>query len=555
MKLNQDTRSLLAVGLSVGVFVLWYAFLSPKPPKPALQEVAAVTAQVAAPATTIPTQVAAAQSSLPAQTSTSASLVADPQATTPVKLSTFESELWKVVLTNDGAVPLSWEMKKYKEGKPPAEKQINLVSEANPPLLQKLSFTVIPERPRFTVHSESENEIVYVWQNNEVQITKTYRFDPNKYQLDLILGVKNLGKNPVQGTVSLDWKYQNGKQEKGGFLSFLKGPKNEHQPIFDINNKVEREAGVNKIGRLLWSGVEDRYFIAAIVPREASDAASVATQMIPSQDGGRIVGAVATEPLPAIIPGSEVVQTFALYVGPKQMESLKAVGANLDKAIDHGWFSVIALPILYLLKFFYGLVHNWGVAIILLTLFVKLLLHPLTKHSMKSMKAMQKIQPQMKALREKYKNDRERLNMETMQLFKTNKVNPMGGCLPMLLQFPIYIALYRVLWSSIELYRSPFFWFYRDLSAPDPTFVMPILLGVFMWLQQKFTPSASMDPQQAKMMQIMPIMFTAFMLFLPSGLVLYILVNTLTSVLQQWMSNNDIRFRDLMRGKFKKASA
>ena len=551
MKMNQDTRSLLAVGLSVGVFVLWYAFFSPKHQKPATTDAPVAASTVT---TTNNSSVAPAVAQAPASVTTS-SLVADPQGTVPVKTTTFESDLWKVVLTNDGAVPLSWEMKKYKTGQKTNEKLVNLVSDANPPLLQKLSFAVIPERPRFIIQSATENEIVYVWRNNDLQITKTYRFDPAKYQLDLFVGVKNLSNSPVQGNVSLDWKYQNGKPEKRGILGFLKGPSNEHQPIFDLNNKVERETGANKNGRLLWSGVEDRYFIAAIVPRESSDAASVVTQVMATQDGGRIVGSVASEPLPAILPGSEVVQTYALYVGPKQMESLKAVGANLDKAIDHGWFSVIALPILYLLKFFYGLVHNWGVAIILLTLFVKLLLHPLTKHSMKSMKAMQKIQPQMKAIREKYKNDRERLNIETMQLFKANKVNPMGGCLPMLLQFPIYIALYRVLWSSIELYRSPFFWFYRDLSAPDPTFVMPILLGVFMWLQQKFTPSASIDPQQAKMMQIMPIMFTAFMLFLPSGLVLYILVNTLTSVLQQWMSNNDINYRDLLRGRFKKAAA
>jgi YidC/Oxa1 family membrane protein insertase len=145
--------------------------------------------------------------------------------------------------------------------------------------------------------------------------------------------------------------------------------------------------------------------------------------------------------------------------------------------------------------------------------------------------------------------------METMQLFRANKVNPMGGCLPMLLQLPIYIALYKVLWNSIELYRAPFFWFYKDLSAPDPTFVMPVLMGVAMWFQQKLTPSATADPMQAKMMQIMPVMFTAFMLFLPAGLVLYIFVNTIMGVAQQWMMNKDLRLRDVLRGRFSKAGA
>jgi YidC/Oxa1 family membrane protein insertase len=204
------------------------------------------------------------------------------------------------------------------------------------------------------------------------------------------------------------------------------------------------------------------------------------------------------------------------------------------------------------MRFCHKLIHNWGIAIIILTVFVKLLLNPLTRHSMKSMKAMQMLQPRLKELKERYKNDKERLNMETMHLFRAHKVNPMGGCLPMLLQLPIYIALYKVLWNSIELYRAPFFWFYRDLSAPDPFFIMPIILGVAMWLQQKLTPSATADPAQAKAMQIMPIMFTAFMLFLPAGLVLYILINTVMGVLQQWMMNKDIRLRDLV---FKKAAA
>ena len=168
------------------------------------------------------------------------------------------------------------------------------------------------------------------------------------------------------------------------------------------------------------------------------------------------------------------------------------------------------------------------------------------------MKAMQQLQPRLKKLQEKYKDDKARLNQETMQLFKTHGANPAGGCLPMLLQFPVYIALYRVLWNSIELYHAPFFWFYKDLAAPDPYYITPVLLGLFMVLQQKLMPSASADPAQKKMMMLMPVMFAGFMLFLPMGLVLYILVNTVTSVAQQYLYNNDIRLRDAIRGKFPK---
>ena len=189
-------------------------------------------------------------------------------------------------------------------------------------------------------------------------------------------------------------------------------------------------------------------------------------------------------------------------------------------------------------------------AILLLTIFVKVLMNPLTIKSMKQMKEMQRLQPRLAELKEKFKNDKQRLNMETMQLFKSHKVNPMGGCLPMLLQMPIYISLYKVLYNSIEIYHAPFFGFYKDLSAPDPWFILPILLGVSMVLQQKMTPSPSADPAQQQMMMLMPVMFTAFMLFLPLGLVLYIFVNTAMSVTQQWMYRKDIRWRDILRGRF-----
>ena len=164
------------------------------------------------------------------------------------------------------------------------------------------------------------------------------------------------------------------------------------------------------------------------------------------------------------------------------------------------------------------------------------------------MKAMQKLQPQLKELQKKYKGDKKKIQEETMRLFQTHKANPMGGCLPMLLQFPIYIALYKVLWNSTELYHVPFL-YYPDLSASDPYFITPVLMGVFMFLQQRMMPSTSADPTQQKMMMIMPVMFTVFMLFLPVGLVLYILISTAAGVIQQVMYNNNIRVRDLVRGK------
>ncbi|MCC7404683.1 MAG: membrane protein insertase YidC [Bdellovibrionales bacterium] len=222
-------------------------------------------------------------------------------------------------------------------------------------------------------------------------------------------------------------------------------------------------------------------------------------------------------------------QTFA---GPKSFSLLEKIDPELAQIVNFGMFSWIAKHILTLMKWFFSLVGNWGIAIIILTIIVRVFVLPFAVMSYKSMKNMQAIQPQIKALREKYGEDKARLNQEMMVLMKTHKVNPLGGCLPMLLQFPIFIALYQVLGQSIELYQAPFGLWIPDLSLKDPFYILPVLMGVTMFIQQKITPN-TMDPAQAKVLMFMPIVFTFFMLSLPSGLTLYIFVSTLFGILQQ----------------------
>lgn len=225
---------------------------------------------------------------------------------------------------------------------------------------------------------------------------------------------------------------------------------------------------------------------------------------------------------------------FDLYVGPKDINLLKKAEVGLEDSIDFWIVGILSKPMLQVLKWCYSLFPSWTLAIILLTILVKVLLLPLTQKSFGQMQRMSALKPQMDEVREKYGKDKARLNQEMMNLYKREKVNPLGGCLPMLLQMPIWIALYRTIYSSAELYQAPMGLWIQDLSAPDPFFVMPLLLGGLMFLQQKMTPTAT-DSQQAKMMlYIMPVMFTVFMLFLPAGLNLYILVNTLLSLVQQY---------------------
>ncbi|MFH1222947.1 MAG: membrane protein insertase YidC [Pseudomonadota bacterium] len=279
-----------------------------------------------------------------------------------------------------------------------------------------------------------------------------------------------------------------------------------------------------------WIGVTDRYFLFSVIT--------------PKNDGlftDVVIRAGKENPVTLAdfsLTGKNGVFEYTLFMGPKDVTDLRKVDPTLADSIDYGWFTVISVPMLELMKFFYKVIPNYGVAILLLTLLVRLIMFPLQHKSMKSMKKMQELQPHIKALQEKYKGDKAKVNSEMMQFMKTHKVNPMSGCLPMLLQLPVFIALYNVLASSVELYHAPFIFWLHDLSIKDPYYVMPILMGIMMFLQQKMTPNPTMDPTQAKMMLYMlPVIFTVFMVSLPSGLTLYIMFSTLLGILQQHFMN------------------
>jgi YidC/Oxa1 family membrane protein insertase len=241
-----------------------------------------------------------------------------------------------------------------------------------------------------------------------------------------------------------------------------------------------------------------------------------------------------------VIPsGQSGLFNYSLYLGPKDYSLLKAQNLGLENAIDFSRFRLLtwlAILLLTILKFLFGYVHNYGVAIIILTILIKVIFWPLGNKSYKSMKEMQKLQPKMAALREKYKDDKARLNQETMALYKAHKVNPLGGCLPMVAQIPVFFGLYNALLYAIELRHSPFFWWIQDLSAKDPYYITPIIMGATMFLQQKMTPSGG-DPTQAKIMLFMPIIFTFMFLNFPSGLVIYWLFNNIISIGQQMHIN------------------
>nr|WP_295901229.1 membrane protein insertase YidC [uncultured Bdellovibrio sp.] len=314
-------------------------------------------------------------------------------------------------------------------------------------------------------------------------------------------------------------------------------PSYEHQDFFVIHNGGKHETvnfsgAKENISKDFTStsilSVSSQYFAAAILDK---------SDIIPDVKVASSVNdktALAELVYKPVQVKPEMNFSEVLYAGPKSIDALKAVDPELANIIDFGFFGFIARPLLYVMKACHSVVGNWGLAIIMLTLLVRLCVLPFNIMSFKSMKAMQKVQPIIQSLREKYKDDPMRLNQEMMAVMKQNGANPVGGCLPMLLQIPVFFALYRVIGSSIELYNSPFAGWIHDLSAHDPFYVLPILMAVFMFIQQKITPS-TMDPTQAKIMAFLPVVFSLFMLQLPSGLTLYMVVSTLFGIIQQYL--------------------
>jgi YidC/Oxa1 family membrane protein insertase len=304
-------------------------------------------------------------------------------------------------------------------------------------------------------------------------------------------------------------------------------------------------------GNVAWAALADTYFAAVLLPQEP-----VANAVIVRQVQEQTLEVGVRTPLSP----EQAVQNVRVYVGPKQQYILTTVEPSLDKLIDLGFFSPLARPMMQLLQLINGIVHNYGITIILVTILIKILFWPLTQKSYKSMRAMQQLQPKMQELQVIYKEDRQGLNRAMMQLYRENKVNPMGGCLPMVIQIPFFFAFYNALLYSIEMRHAPFicwepnlFWVGRgicDLSVHDPSYITPLLMGVTMFIQQRMTPTTG-DPTQAKVMQFMPLIFIFFFINAPAGLVIYWLVQNVLGIGQQMLVN---RSRQLEATKAETAS-
>ena len=383
------------------------------------------------------------------------------------------------------------------------------------------------------MNSREKQQLVFSRSQGNVKIEKIFTFDPAAYTVALEVKVHNLTSFPITQVPTINWfqyvdpgKVDDSYGHEGPAVSV--GDSIERQEVKKLNSKSTLGPNV------LWSAYESKYFIASLIPENPS-----LTNVVMTRDETNMVS-VATKGRKEVIPGGQnSVFSYSLYLGPKQYDLLRTLGVGLENAIDFGWFKWLAIPALYILNFLFSFVHNYGIAIIILTTIIKIIFWPLGNMSYKSMNEMKKLQPKIEALKEKYKNDQTKIGQETMALYREHKVNPFSGCLPVLIQIPVFFGLYKALMYSIELRHSPFFFWIQDLSAKDPYYITPVIMGATQFISQKMTPAMG-DPMQQKVMLLMPVIFTFFFLNFPSGLVIYWMFNNILQIGQQYYINKKL---------------
>jgi YidC/Oxa1 family membrane protein insertase len=544
-----EKRAVLAIVLSLVVVVLWSIFFAPAPPPPP-SEVSEPTPSPSAPPAGVGTPQPAASVSPGAVSST------ERPPSAPVTQEVFvtvDTGVARFTLTSQGASVRAVQLQAYHttlaKGAPPVEiapvpgsttlpLNAELSMEQRVTSLGQVVFT--PSQTELTLSTTQPEGMVAFHGDlgNGRTVHRLYRFHHTNYTFEVSTWVEGL-QPPAGSSMFLLWG--------PGLLRHVddanrQGQTAEH-PRSYVSGKVldgaPKKPGETQLqqGQVAWTALADTYFAAVLMPREPAGDAVMAR---------RLEGDTLEIGLRTPLTQNQAKQTVRVYVGPKSQPLLEAADSSLDKLIDLGFFSPLARPMLQFLRLLNGWVHNYGVTIILATVLIKIAFWPLTQTSYKSMQAMQKLQPKLKELQVVYKDDRQALNRAMMQLYREHKVNPMGGCLPMVLQIPVFFAFYNALLYSIELRHAPFicwntelWWIGRgicDLSVYDPSYITPVLMGVTMFVQQKMTPTTG-DPMQAKIMQFMPLMFLMFFLKAPAGLVIYWLVNNVLSIAQQMIIN------------------
>ena len=545
-----ERRMILAIVLSVAILLVYqYVFAPPPkgPDTPALQGTAQKSDNAAQPAGTVP---AATGGGVPA---VSAGLSS--KAAHPVRRIEVSTPLYTATISTEGGGFASFLLKEYKDVPGPKGKPLEIIgSGRSHPLPAALSLEEslppFPPLPVFasdapdsvTISAGEKKSVLLSWEAaGGVRIVREYLFSGDRYDFEVRAQVSNGSRETV--------RLKPGLQLTQDFKGELEADSYTFTGAVVETKGGAEQLDLKKIGKgkvekyqVSWAAADSKYFGLILLPEKPWTLENIA---LVGETGIRM--SVVDTPA-ALAPGEMVRWQARMFAGPKRYDLLKETGKGLDDLVDYGWFSIVAKPLVWLLKASNRVTKNYGIDIIILTILIKILFYPLTQKSMASMKKMQELQPILVKLKEKYKDDTQRLNQETMNLYKTYKINPLSGCLPMLLQIPVFIALYKGLLVTIELRHSPFFLWINDLSAPEhlwnfavagytiPIRLLPLLMGISMFLQQKLTPAAG-DPNQQKIMLLMPVIFTFMFWGFPTGLVIYWLANNVLSIGQQLIHN------------------
>ncbi|MDY0275208.1 MAG: membrane protein insertase YidC [Desulfomicrobium sp.] len=530
--MDNNKRVLLAVVLSLMVLLTWnYLFppITPLAPAPEPQNTTASETMApepvaeAAPITSEPVQQAALFSSAQGE-----------------KIS-IDTPLYHAIINTTGGVLESFVLKNYKETIEPDSKNIDLItSQAQTKAPLGLIWNAMPTWAQTDWTFQGENLVLAEGQVGTLQLTGTIAgvqinrnlsFTGGTYEIKEEVKVSNTSPSQIQGSLAFSLSSttltaENDRYNRTKIAYLAAGKLTQEDSHKDLGLGIESTAPAQ------WCGIASSYFLMAMVPTSTD-------MYVRAKLEDNIYRLTTTDKL-LLDPGVTQLRTTSYYLGPKTTRDLAAMPKNLSASINYGFFDIISKPLNKFLHFLYEYVGNYGVAIIILTIVIKALFWPLSQKSYKSMEQMKKLQPMMTKIREKYADDREKMNTEIMQLYKTYKVNPAGGCLPMLLQIPVFFALYQALLGAIELRHASFIshlpftdmvWL-ADLSAKDPYYITPLIMGASMFLQQRLAPPMG-DPTQAKIMMFMPVIFTFLFLNFPSGLVVYWLVNNVLSIAQQ----------------------
>lgn len=400
----------------------------------------------------------------------------------------------------------------------------------------KTRYSVESDIYNYELHAGEDRIVVRLLAEevDGVQVAKVYTFHRGSYVVDVAFEIVNYSESFIQPFSYFQVLRDDNPPPKGsammlpsylGAAIYTEDEKFQKIKFSDIDkNKAEYPANADNG----WIAMVEHYFVTAWLPEQQTPREYFAKRIAHNlYTAGVIV------PAGSIGPGEAANVVLPLYAGPQEQDILAELSPGLDLVVDYGWLTVIAKPLFWLLSFYHSWVGNWGVAIILLTLTVKLLFFPLSAAGYRSMAKLRVVTPKLQRIREQYSSDRQRMHQAMMEFYKKEKINPMGGCLPILVQIPVFIALFWTLLAAVELRYAPFALWITDMSVPDPYYILPLLMGVSMWVQSKLSPKPA-DPIQAKVLQIMPIAFSIFFFFFPSGLVIYSLCNNILSIAQQW---------------------